>query len=148
MKRNILLDSNILMIAIKDQSSLERQQLIALLQDEHTNIFITPLIRYEVLRGIVWQDKAAFKQHIEVLDQLDTINIDQKISDKATALFRLERKVKEESGQTPKKIDKHNFDVMHFAAAKVYQLEWLSNDSDMQSWEDLYQQLNTASIAE
>lgn len=142
MKRNILLDSNILMIAIKDSESNERKQLIELLTNENTNVFITPLIRYEVLRGITWNDDEYFKKHSDVLKQLETINIDQKISDTATALFRLERKEKEESGQTPKKIDKHNFDVMHFATAKVYQLEWQSNDEDFQSWEKLYQQLS------
>lgn len=142
MKRNILLDSNILMIAIKEKESNERKQLIELLENENTNVFITPLIRYEVLRGITWSDSESFKKHSDVLKQLETINIDQKISDTATALFRLERKEKEESGQTPKKIDKHNFDVMHFATAKVYQLEWQSNDEDFQSWEKLYQQLS------
>ena len=142
MKRNILLDSNILMIAIKDSESNERKQLIELLTNENTNVFITPLIRYEVLRGITWSDSESFKKHSDVLKQLETINIDQKISDTATALFRLERKEKEENGQTPKKIDKHNFDVMHFATDKVYQLEWQSNDEDFQSWEKLYQQLS------
>ena len=113
-----------------------------MLTNENTNVFITPLIRYEVLRGITWSDSESFKKHSDVLKQLETINIDQKISDTATALFRLERKEKEENGQTPKKIDKHNFDVMHFATAKVYQLEWQSNDEDFQSWEKLYQQLS------
>lgn len=144
MSRNILLDSNILMLAIKDAASPERQQLMTLLQDEQTNIFITPLIRHEILRGIAWHDDTALQQHIKVLNQIDVINIDQKISDTATSLFRLEREIKQQNGQTPKKIDKHNFDVMHFATAKVYQLEWLSNDKDMQSWEELYQQLKTA----
>ena len=142
MKRNILLDSNILMIAIKEKESNERKQLIELLENENTNVFITPLIRYEVLRGITWSDSESFKKHSDVLKQLEMINIDQKISDTAATLFRLERKEKEENGQTPKKIDKHNFDVMHFATAKVYQLEWQSNDKDFQSWEKLYQQLS------
>ncbi|MFU2090290.1 type II toxin-antitoxin system VapC family toxin [Avibacterium avium] len=142
MKRNILLDSNILMIAIKEKESNERKQLIELLENENTNVFITPLIRYEVLRGITWSDSESFKKHSDVLKQLEMINIDQKISDTAATLFRLERKEKEENGQTPKKIDKHNFDVMHFATAKVYQLEWQSNDEDFQSWEKLYQQLS------
>ncbi len=61
MKRNILLDSNILMIAIKDSESNERKQLIELLTNENTNVFITPLIRYEVLRGITWSDSESFK---------------------------------------------------------------------------------------
>ncbi|URL06514.1 PIN domain-containing protein [Avibacterium sp. 21-595] len=144
MKRNILLDSNILMIAISDKKSNERKQLINLLKDENINVFVTPLIRYEILRGVTWNDNEAFKNHSEALKQLETINIDQKISDTATLLFRLEREIRQQNGQTPKKIDKHNFDVMHFATAKVYQLEWLSNDKDMQSWEELYQQLKTA----
>ena len=69
------------------------------------------------------------------------MNIDKHISDEAAAIFRFEKYKREKVGEQTKKIDKHNFDVMHFATAKVYSLHLLSNDEDMSIWETLYQDL-------
>ncbi|MFZ7171991.1 type II toxin-antitoxin system VapC family toxin [Avibacterium volantium] len=135
--KKILLDSNRLITAIKDENSPERQALIELLQDDETQVFITPLIRYEVLRGVDWQNEADYQKHEAALSQLDIIQVDQKIADQAAVIFRFERAYRRQNNETPKKIDKHNFDLMYYATAKVYGLEWKSNDSDLQSWENL-----------
>lgn len=141
MAESVLLDANILIKAINNKQGEEAQLLRDLLRDENKKLYITPLIRYEVLRGVCWNHRGDYLKCAQFLDAVDNLNIDKKISNTAADLFRLDRAQKQQLHQETKKIDKHNFDVMHFATAKVYGLEWVSNDKDMEGWAKLYEQL-------
>lgn len=140
MEQKVLLDSNVWIKAIEDPTSQEREKLKDLLKNENTTIFITPLIRFEILRGVEKDNHQDLQKYISTIEQIaSSIDIDKEIADLATKLFRFEQHERKEKGQTPKKIDKHNFDLMHFATAKTYELQWYSNDGDMVSWEKLWQ---------
>lgn len=134
----ILLDANFLIRALEDPSSKEYKQLEDYLGSDDIVIYITPLIYYEVLRGVDWthvENYAAFEAKLSLISSL---NIDKSIADKATALFRFEKNYRHNHSETPKKPDKHNFDIMHFSTAKVYGLGIASNDADIQAWEKLH----------
>lgn len=137
----ILLDSNILITAIKNSASSEAKRLRELLQDSQNIVYITPLIYYEVLRGVDWNDIPNYEKHLQVLKSLSNLNIDKSIANLAAKLFRYERNLRLKNGETPKKIDKHNFDIMHFATAKQNSLEIASADEDIVAWEKLYEEL-------
>lgn len=141
MTNKILLDANVLIKAIEDEKSEERKTIVSLLQDEETAVFITPLIRYEVLRGINWKDNTLYSKGQRFINLLSNLNIDEAISSEAADLFRFERTMREQNQQQSKKIDKHNFDVMHFSTSKVYGLELKSHDKDMEAREQLYQKM-------
>ena len=96
------------------------------------------MIYYEVLRGVDWTHVENYAEFEAKLSLISSLNIDKSIADKATALFRFEKNYRYTHGETPKKPDKHNFDIMHFSTAKVYELGIASNDVDIQAWEKLH----------
>lgn len=65
------------------------------LQASEALFFLTSLIRHEVLRGVDWNDTDRLKKLKEVLRRIQTIEINNDISDLARNLFRLDR-VKQE----------------------------------------------------
>ena len=134
----ILLDANFLIRALEDHSSKEYKQLEDYLGSDDFVIYITPLIYYEVLRGVDWTHVENYAEFEAKLSLISSLNIDKSIADKATALFRFEKNYRHIHGETPKKPDKHNFDIMHFSTAKVYGLGIASNDADIQAWEKLH----------
>ncbi len=137
----VLLDANILIDALKDKDSESARKLKMLMEDENTVIFITPLISYEVLRGLAWEDKEIYQKVKTAIASFSSLNIDHKITNLASELFRFEKYERLQNGQETKKIDKHNFDIVHFSTAKIHNLELVSNDKDMQSWDELYQKI-------
>lgn len=139
----ILLDANFLIRALEDPSSEEHKQLTDYLERDDIVIYITPLIYYEVLRGVDWTHVENYAEFEAKLSLISSLNIDKSIADKATALFRFEKNYRHIHGETPKKPDKHNFDIMHFSTAKVYGLGIASNDADIQAWEKLHAALNS-----
>ena len=143
LNNKVLLYSNILIAAIKNNRSTEAQRLRELLSDSQNIVYITPLIYYEVLRGVDWADIPNYEKHLAVLNRLSNLNIDKPIANLAAKLFRYERRLRQDSGQTPKKIDKHNFDIMHFATAKQNGLALASIDKDIADWDSLYKRLIT-----
>lgn len=69
MTRKILLDTNLLIAAFDksgrtsaEMKASARAMLAELLADDDVALFITPLIRYEVLRGVSWLNKAEFDE--------------------------------------------------------------------------------------
>lgn len=113
------------------------------LQASEALFFLTPLIRHEVLRGVDWNDTDRLKKLKEALRRIQTIEINNDISDLARNLFRLDRAKQElvkqkQSGE--KNIEKYQFDMFHFATAKIYNLEILSKDRDMKAIGALYEQ--------
>ncbi|RIY31504.1 type II toxin-antitoxin system VapC family toxin, partial [Psittacicella gerlachiana] len=119
MSKKYLLDANIIIKAISDNNSIEYKIIEEYLTASDVELYITPLIRYEVLRGIEYQNKTEFKRHIRFLELFDSISINNKISNLATDLFRKEKFQKQVKNRQHKKLDKHNFDLMHFATAKA-----------------------------
>lgn len=134
--KGYFLDSNILISAFNDKHSNENQILKQLLSETNSKIFISPLVMYEVLRGIKGNEQ--YEEIKEKLSYLAIINIDSDIAELASRIFLAERLERERRQQQAKKINKHNFDIMHFATAKVNKLEILSKDRDMDDWNDIY----------
>ncbi|MEZ5534503.1 MAG: PIN domain-containing protein [Thiolinea sp.] len=133
--RKVLLDANLLIGALDEQGATSpaerdaaRQVLASLLKDETVTLVITPLIRYEVLRGIIWQDQARFDQLKRVLDGLTELDVNRGVSELAANLFRFDRS---EGNGGQRNIEKRKFDVFHFASARYHGLELVSQDSDM-----------------
>lgn len=138
---NVLLDSNILIEAINDKKSNSAQKIRELMKNDDIKIFITPLIIYEILRGIELNDDKLYQKFKDLIESFSSLNIDNEIGQLASHLFRLERHNKKIEHQESKKIDKHNFDLVHFSTAKIYDLKLISNDKDMENWENLYKSL-------
>lgn len=132
--QKILLDTNILIAALNDPQSNAAQKLRETLRQENSTVFITPLIRYEVLRGIQWDNADKFNEVENWLNSLTSLNIEKTIANLASELFRFEKYMREKASEQSKKIDKHNFDIMHFATAKIHQLIFLSDDKDITTW--------------
>lgn len=146
--RKVLLDANLLIAALDDSSTtsaIERekakQTLNDLLSQEDIALVITPLIRYEVLRGIAWQDQTRFAQLKQSLDALTELDVNRRVSELSAHLFRFDRA---ENTDQQRNIEKRKFDVFHLASAKCNNLELASQDSDIAGLEDLYQRYTQA----
>lgn len=146
--RKVLLDANLLIAALDDSSTtsaIERekakQTLNDLLSQEDIALVITPLIRYEVLRGIAWQDQTRFAQLKQSLDALTELDVNRRVSELSAHLFRFDRA---ENTDQQRNIEKRKFDVFHLASAKCHDLELASQDSDIAGLEDLYQRYTQA----
>ena len=73
--RKVLLDANLLIGSLDESGTTSRSQrdeakliLNKLLSDENVTLVITPLIRYEVLRGISWDNQENYIKLKQVLD--------------------------------------------------------------------------------
>lgn len=140
--RKVLLDANLLIAALDEGSTTSeaertkaKQTLAALLSDAEVTLIITPLIRYEVLRGIGWQDQGRFAQLKQALDGLTELDVNRQVSELAADLFRFERA---ECADSQRNLEKRKFDVFHLASAKCHDLELASQDSDIAGLEGLY----------
>lgn len=142
--KKYLLDTNYL-IYLADPSAdpFKRKEalqgLAQKLQNDETLLFLTPLIRYEVLRGVAWDDLDKLNTLKDALKEFQTIDINNEISDLARNLFRLDKANQQQGNQ--KVIEKYQFDMFHFATAKVNDLEILSKDRDMQAIDNLFRQI-------
>lgn len=145
-ERELLLDANYLIYLLEgkfDENDGELLQSLKNLRDEialdNVEIVTTSLIRYEFLRYFAWgveDDKV--EQYTEVMNQFTTIDISQDVSDLATNLYRLD-KFEAENANINKNIDKRQFDIFHFATAKVNDIELLSNDKHLPQMQGLYE---------
>ena len=127
-ERFILLDANLLIGAFdhdKDNPKhIEAKSIVTeLLNYDKVKIAITPLIRYEVLRGV---KRIAVNEMQAILDDFQEFEITDKEGNFASQIYRLAKK------QT----NKHNFDIFHYAVSKIRQLEWQSLDSDFSTLEN------------
>lgn len=122
----ILLDANVLIGAFDHDSNnpkhIEAKALVkTLLNDEKVKIAITPLIRYEVLRGV---RRINVEQMEQILNDFQEFEITDIEGNEASRIYR----VAIDKGQ---KLDKRSFDVFHYVVAKIRNLEWKSLDSDI-----------------
>lgn len=153
MVRRVLLDTNLL-IAFFDTTGTTSQQekeaakalMTNLLTDDNVVLIITPLIRYEVLRFIKWQQPQRFEQLKNALDNLTELDITQPVSALATNLYRLDQH-ECAANHITRNINKRNFDIFHFCSAKQNQLEIQSrNTSDFNALEELYQRYQNSPL--
>lgn len=140
------------MIAVFDNKSTTSQQvkdaakatLREMLADQNTTIFITPLIRYEVLRGIDWQSERDFDQIKTILDGIPSLDITKNVSDLSANLFRYDSWLSSQSGALTRSLEKRKFDIFHYCSAKCYGLNFYSHDSDMSKINRLHDRYQTA----
>jgi len=137
MTRKILLDTNLIIAAFDSKDPAAIEQLTQLLSDDKVAFAISPLIRYEVLRGVHFADDEKHHALNEVLNGFEEFDIGKDIANLSSTLFRFAR-----SKQTVGKktlVDKRSFDVFHYATAQCNELELCSNDNDLKKLEQLYQ---------
>ncbi|SKA71563.1 PIN domain-containing protein [Thiothrix eikelboomii] len=141
--RKVLLDANLLIAALDNGSTTSeaertkaKQTLAALLSNAEVALIITPLIRYEVLRGIGWQDQERFFKVKQSLDGFTELDVNRQVSELAANLFRFDRATHTDQQRN---IEKRKFDVFHLASAKCHDLELASQDSDIAGLESLYE---------
>ncbi|WP_198332602.1 type II toxin-antitoxin system VapC family toxin [Psychrobacter aquimaris] len=140
-----LLDTNYLIGLLEGKSDgkdIELLQNLKNLRSEielnNVEVVITPLIRYEFLRYFLWKtQESEMKKYINVMNGLTTLDISQDVADLAADLYRLD-KFEADNANINKNIDKRQFDIFHFATAKINGIELLSNDKHLPQLENLY----------
>lgn len=144
MTEKYLLDTNLLIAALDEAGTTEAEKsqqakarLKALLADPASALAITPLIRYEVLRGVAWSEPERYRALADALEGFVELDVGRDVSDLAADLFRFERG--EPSGHAKPTIDKRRFDSFHVATAKCHDLHVASNDADITALEALYE---------
>lgn len=150
MMRRVFLDSNILVACYDSESNIApdecnvaKSMLRALALDPEVVFVITLLVRYEVLRFIKWNRPEHFDQVKRILDSLTELDVTESISTLATNLYRLDQH-ECAAAKVERNINKRNFDVFHFASAKVNELELLTrNERDFAQLEALFLRLQT-----
>lgn len=145
MTRKVLLDANLLIAAfdVNGTTSPEMkkqaiEQLSTLLADEEVKLFITPLVRYEVLRGIAWQSSEDFLRMKSTLNGFPDLDITRDISELSANLFRFDKHKAEQANNGARNLDKRKFDVFHFCSAHCNGLGFCSNDTDIAKIERLH----------
>ena len=142
--KGYLLDTNYLIYLVDPNTNSSKkaevlQDLALKLEDPETLLFLIPLIRYEVLRGVEWDNIEKLNTLKNALKAFQVIDINDDISDLARNLFRLD-KANQKTG-SKKVIEKYQFDMFHFAEAKENNLEILSKDRDMSAIENLFEKI-------
>lgn len=139
-----LLDTNYLIYLSKDDSSPEYreilQDLAEKLEQEDSHFFLTPLIRYEVLRGVKWENQEKLQALANILTQFESLDITQRVADLAGEMYRFDV-FEAKRNSIGKNFEKRKFDMFHFSTAKINGLEILSKDSDLGKIEALYSKM-------
>ncbi|WP_201569301.1 type II toxin-antitoxin system VapC family toxin [Psychrobacter sp. JCM 18900] len=140
-----LLDTNYLIGLLEGKSDGNDTELLQNLKNlrseialNNVEVVITPLIRYEFLRYFMWKtQESEIKKYINVMNGLTTLDISKDVADLAADLYRLD-KFEADNANVNKNIDKRQFDIFHFATAKINGIELLSNDKHLPQLENLY----------
>ncbi|WP_150539073.1 type II toxin-antitoxin system VapC family toxin [Actinobacillus vicugnae] len=140
-----LLDTNYLVYLADEESDETKRKevledLAKKLAQEDTYFALTPLIRYEVLRGVDWQNTEKLQKINAALEQFESLDINKASADLARDLYRFDSYQAKLNG-IPKNLEKRKFDMFHYAVAFVNGLEILSKDSDIAKIEDLHKQM-------
>ena len=153
-----LLDANYL-ISLLDETRLPDIRRPVLedfrtkLNDDSSRFVLTPLIRYEVLRGVSWNDEEKFQRMEKALSGFELLEITQAVADLARDLYRFDyfearqKEARKEEARQKKEIrnfEKRKFDIFHYATAYVYQLKFLSADKGFSAIEALHQRMEAA----
>ncbi len=142
-----LLDTNYLLyLADPDADKTKKAEVLTdfvqKLKDGNSRFVLTPLIRYEVLRGVKWNDQAKLSQLENILKQFTSFDIRDEIADLARDLYRFDE-YESKRDNVPKNLEKRKFDMFHYATAKIENLEVLSKDSDLSHIEKLHQRMTS-----
>lgn len=134
MSRRVLLDANLLIGALDGepdnaQHERARQRLESLLQDPDVILAISPLIRYEVMRGA---RRVPAEQLREILNDFHEFEVRARDAERAAQLFQQAK----QQGLT---LDKRSFDLFHCVCAELNGLELLSQDGDIPKIQELIQ---------
>jgi predicted nucleic acid-binding protein len=137
-----LLDTNLLIGALDPEpgNTLHeeaRQRLRELLMAPDTRLAITPLIRYEVLRGVRRQLPEAVEQALDRFIEFEVTRDDAVLAAKVYA------QALTDGG----KLDKRSFDVFHCVAAHRNQLDVASRDGDIPKIMAVLQRVSPADTA-
>ncbi|KGE52482.1 PIN domain-containing protein [Xanthomonas axonopodis pv. vasculorum] len=132
MTRLVLLDANLLIGALDGEEGnadheVSLKTFEALAADPDVKIAISPLIRYEVLRGL---DEVDVKAVNAILNNMKEFEMRGQEAIRAAEVFRKAR-------QTDVKLDKRKFDVFHCVCAEINDLEILSKDGDIAKIQEL-----------
>lgn len=130
--RSLLLDANLLIGAFDTEHGNEaheaaRSRLIELLQDDSVKLAITPLIRYEVLRGA---RNVSIEALSDALDDFQEFDIRGRDARRAAELFQL-------AERQGRKLNRRKFDVFHCVCAESNDLEIISQDADIAAIQEL-----------
>ena len=124
--RTVLLDTNLLIGALEpEDGNAQHQQagerLRQMLVDPGVKLAISPLIRFEVLRGV----RRKLPVELEaVLNGFQEFEVRSEDARRAAEIFRL-------ANLKGKPLDKRTFDVFHFVCAELNNLEFNSQDGDI-----------------
>ena len=134
MSRAVLLDTNLLIGAFEPEEGNEQHkqaqlQLRALLKDPDVKLAITPLIRYEVLRGARRVAVEDLNARLNAFQEFDVRAADAR---RAAEIFR-------QAQQNGTPLEKRMFDVFHFVCAELNDLELGTADGDIQKIRNLVQ---------
>ena len=130
--RTVLLDTNLLIGALDTEPgnaahTQSREHLEKLLRDPEVKLAISPLIRYEVLRGAKHVPVSRLE---EILNDFHEFDVRAQDAQRAAELFR-EAKTKDI------KLDKRSFDLFHCVCAELNALEFESRDGDVPKIQEL-----------
>ncbi|WP_416191568.1 type II toxin-antitoxin system VapC family toxin [Neisseria sp. CCUG12390] len=140
-----LLDTNYLIyLADADADETKRKEILQdfaeKLQQDDSHFFLTPLIRYEVLRGVDWGNREKLQILSDILKQFESLDIKQDVADLAGELYRFD-KFEAERTQSGRNLEKRKFDMFHFSTAQINHLEVLSKDGDLANIAALHQKM-------
>jgi predicted nucleic acid-binding protein len=135
MTRKVLLDTNMLIGALEPEPGNEehvkaKQQLASLLSDESVKLAITPLIRYEVLRGVRRVSLEEMEKNLNGFHEFEVRGVE---ASRAAKLFRLAK------GKGLDFLNKRSFDLFHCVCAEANGLEILAQDGDIPKINQLIQ---------
>lgn len=141
MTKKVLLDANLLIRAFdgdpgNDEDMRALGEIQRLNDDPEVELLaITPLIRFEVLRGIRRDSPAELKEAITRLDaQLDNyfadIQITSEVARLAADVYRyVQAQRTRDSTQSFLDLRRHGFDLLHCACADIFGLQIISQDA-------------------
>ena len=136
MIKKVFLDANLIISAFDTGKPDARKKMHALLSNDDIALFISPLIRYEVLRGVPYGDTTKYAKLQKILDGFKELNIERDISELSSNLYRYD--VHTANPKQNKNFDKRRFDTFHFATATCNKLDIESFDTDIGKIEALY----------
>jgi predicted nucleic acid-binding protein len=147
MTRKVLLDANTLIGAFDSEPGnakhrVAHERFLELMADPDTEVVITPLVRYEVLRGVQRITPEKMKAS---LDKFQEINVREKEANRAAEVYRIakERGLFGLDNDKEKADEKHwfnrSFDLFYCVCAEVNHLEVDSDDRHIQQIQQLIQ---------
>ena len=142
-----LLDTNYLIYLIDEKADADKKQEIRQdfeikVQQEDTRFVITPLIRYETLRGIEWENEEKLVKISVALENFPSLEITQDAADLARDWYRFDSYLSRQNPQVSQRnLDKRKFDIFHYAVAYTNNIELFSKDKDINSIKNLHQKM-------